>query len=151
MSKLWPPETRILSEKPRPATPAVGTVQQGRVMIGPLVENLIAWFGELAQRSAEAYSPGWLHGVGRRRQEQKQPGTVGLISLRGMPQTVVTDLVKAARQYVLQKAPRNSTPGTRWVHHASAVRSFQRKVTCVWSMPRIRALVIAVRKTYRDK
>ena len=33
----------------------------------------------------------------------------------------------------------------------SALRSFQRKVTWVWSMSRIRALLIAVRKTYRDR
>ena len=41
VSALRPSEARIFSEKPRPATPAVGTAWQGRVMIGPLVEDLI--------------------------------------------------------------------------------------------------------------
>ena len=50
-----------------------------------------------------------------------------------------------------RKRRRNSTPGSRSMRHASAPRSFQRKVTWVWSMPRIRALLIAVRKTYRDR
>ena len=150
-SGLRPPETRILSEKPRSATTAVGTARQGRVVIRPVVEGLIARFDGLAEPLARLCLPGWLHGVGRGRKDQKQPGTVGLLSPRGMPQPVVSDLVKAAWQYVLKKAPRNSTPGSRSVHHASALRSFQRKVTWVWSMPRIRALVIAVRKTYRDR
>ena len=110
MSELGPPETRILSEKPRPATPAVGTARQGRVMFGPLVAGLIAWVDGLAQHIAEAYAPGWLHGVGRRRQNQKQPGTIGLLSLRGMPEAVVSNLVKAARQDVLKKAPEKLNP-----------------------------------------
>ena len=54
VSELRPPETRIFSEKARPATPAVGTARQGRVMVGPLVAGLIARFDELAQRIAEA-------------------------------------------------------------------------------------------------
>jgi hypothetical protein len=54
MSELRPPETGILSEKPRPATPTVGTAGQGRVMIRPLVEDLIARFGERAECIAEA-------------------------------------------------------------------------------------------------
>jgi hypothetical protein len=37
------------------------------------------------------------------------------------------------------------------VRQPLALRSFQRKVTCVWSMPRIRALLVAVRKRYRDR
>ena len=44
-------------------------------------------------------------GVGRRRQDQEQPGTIGLVSLRGVPEPVVSDLVKAARQDVLEEAP----------------------------------------------
>src|SRR5664279_5431889 len=87
LSELGSPETRVLSEKPRPATPAVGAARQGRLKIRPLVEKVIAPFGELAQRVAEACPPEWLHGVGRRRKDQKQPGTISLLSLRGMPQT----------------------------------------------------------------
>src|SRR5271165_6161883 len=110
LAELGSPETRVLSEKPRPATPAVGAARQGRLMIHPLVEKVIAPFGELVQRIAEAYPPEWLHGVGRRRQDQKQPGTIGLLSLRGMPEPVVSDLVKAARQYVLKKTPEKLNP-----------------------------------------
>jgi hypothetical protein len=73
---------RIFSEKVRPATRAVGTARQGRLVIGPLVENLIAPFGKLAHRVAEAYFPEWVNGVGRRPKDQKQPGTVGLVSPR---------------------------------------------------------------------
>ena len=81
----------------------------------------------------------------------EQPGTIGLVSLRGVPEPVVSDLVKASRHARRRKRRRNSTPGSRSMRHASAPRSFQRKVTGVWSMPRIRALLMAVRKTYRDR
>ena len=70
MSELRPPEARVLSEEPRTATPAVGATRQGRLMIRPVVENLITRFDELAQRVAEAYPPEWWRAVGRRRKEQ---------------------------------------------------------------------------------
>ena len=78
-------------------------------------------------------------GVGRRRQDQEQPGTIGLVSLRGVPEPVVSDLVKAARQDVLEEVPEELDARQPLDAHASAQRSFQRKVTWVWSMPRIRA------------
>ena len=43
--------TRILAEEPRPATTAVGTSRQGRVVIRRLAERLIGQFRQLAQRS----------------------------------------------------------------------------------------------------
>ena len=92
-------------------------------------------------------------GVGRhRRGAQARPGTIGLVSLRGVPEPVVSDLVKAARQDVLEEE-RGGTrrPAAARCAARPAPRSFQRKVTWVWSMPRIRALLMAVRKTYRDR
>ena len=69
-----------------------------------------------------------------------------------MPEPVVTDLVEALRQDVLEEPPEKlNARQSHFVSHASALRSFQRKVTWVWSMPRIRALLIAVRKTSRDR
>ena len=97
-------ETRILAEEPRLATAAVGTSRQGRVVIRHLVEGLIGQFRRLAQRLRETYHPERLRGVGRRRQDQKHPGTIGLLSLRGVPEPVVSDLVKASRQDVLKEA-----------------------------------------------
>jgi hypothetical protein len=52
---------------------------------------------------------------------------------------------------MLEKAPQELNAGSRSVRQALALRSFQRKLTWAWSMPRIRALLIAVRKTYRDR
>ena len=120
-------------------------------MVQHLVKGLIGEFHELAQDLGEACDFQRPGGVGRRSQDQKHPGTVGLVSLRGVPEPVVSDLVKPSRQDVLEEARRNSTPGSRSMRHALAPRSFQRKVTWVWSMSRIRALVMAVRKTYRDR
>ena len=96
--------TRILAEEPRLATAAVGTSRRGRVVIRHLVESLIGQFRQLAQRLQEACHPGRLCGVGRRRQDQENPGTIGLLSLRGVPEPVVSDLVKASRQDVLKEA-----------------------------------------------
>ena len=58
---------------------------------------------------------------------------------------------EASRQDVLQESPQELDPGSRSVRQVSLSRSFQRKVTCVSSMVRIRALLIAVRNTYRDR
>ena len=46
-------ETRILAKEPRPATTAVGTSRQGRVVIRRLVDSLIGRFRQLAQRLRE--------------------------------------------------------------------------------------------------
>ena len=46
-------ETRILAEEPRPATAAVGTSRQGRVVIRRLVDSSIGRFRQLAQRLRE--------------------------------------------------------------------------------------------------
>ena len=47
-------ETRILAKEPRPATTAVGTSRQGRVVIRHLVDSSIGRFRQLAQRLREA-------------------------------------------------------------------------------------------------
>ena len=99
------PKRRILAEEPRPATAAVGTSRQSRVVIRHLVESLIGQFRHMAQCLREACYPERLGGVGRRRQDQKHPGTIGLVSLRGVPEPVVSDLVKTSRQDVLKEAP----------------------------------------------
>src|SRR5208282_1053410 len=46
-------ETRILAKEPRPATTAVGTSRQGRVVIRRLVDSSIGRFRQLAQRLRE--------------------------------------------------------------------------------------------------
>src|SRR4029077_13123285 len=46
-----------------------------------------------------------LRDVSRCHQHQKQPGTIGLLSLRWVPESVVSDSVKALRQDVLKEAP----------------------------------------------
>jgi hypothetical protein len=53
-SRLRHAETRILAEEPRPATAALRTSRQGRVVIRRLVEGLIGQLRELAQRLREA-------------------------------------------------------------------------------------------------
>ena len=120
-------------------------------MVQHLVKGLIGQFHELAQGLGEACDFQRPGGVGRRRQDQKHPGTVGLVSLRGVPKPVVSDLVKPSRQDVLEEAPEELNARQPLMRHALAPRSFQRKVTWVWSISRIRALVMAVRKTYRDR
>src|SRR5208282_4174857 len=47
-------ETRVLAKEPRPATTAVGTSRQGRVVIRRLVDSSIGRFRQLAQRLREA-------------------------------------------------------------------------------------------------
>ena len=59
----------------------------------------------LADVTAHVDFQALVRGVGRRRQDQEHPGTIGLVSLRGVPEPVVSDLVKASRQDVLEKAP----------------------------------------------
>ena len=49
-------------------------------------------------------------GVGRGCQDQKHPGTVGLVSLRGVPEPVISHPVKASRQDVLKEAPEELNP-----------------------------------------
>ncbi len=83
----------------------MGTSRLGRVVFRHLIKGLIGQFGQLAQCLREASHRGWLRGVGRRSQDQEHPGTIGVISLRGVPEPVVSDLVKALRQDVLEKAP----------------------------------------------
>jgi hypothetical protein len=46
-------ETRILAKQPRPATTAVGTSRQGRVVIRRLVDSSVGRFRQLAQRRRE--------------------------------------------------------------------------------------------------
>ena len=74
-------------------------------MVQHLVTGLIGEFHELAQELGEACDFQRLGGAGRRSQHQKHPGTVGLVSLRGVPEPVVSDLVKPSRQDVLEEAP----------------------------------------------
>ncbi len=73
-------------------------------MVQHLVGRLIGQFHELAQDLGETREFQRLGGVSRRSQDQKHPGTVGLISLRRVPEPVVSDLVKPLRQDVLKEA-----------------------------------------------
>ena len=52
-SGSWHAETRILAKEPRPATTAVGTSRQGRVVIRRRVDSSIGRFRQLAQRLRE--------------------------------------------------------------------------------------------------
>src|SRR4051795_8226880 len=73
-------ETRILAEQPRPATATVRTSRQGRVLIRRLVESSIGLFRQRAQRLREARYLERSRGVGRRGQDQEQPGTIRLVA-----------------------------------------------------------------------
>ena len=84
---------------------------------------------QLAQRLQEACHPGWLCGVGRRGQDQENPGTIELLSLRGVPEPVVSDLVKASWQDVLKETSEELNARQPLGAPASALWSFQRKVT----------------------
>ena len=72
-------------------------------MVPHLVKGLIGQFHELAQDLGEACDFQRAGGVGRGRQDQKHPGPVRLVSLRGVPEPVVSDLVKPSRQDVLDR------------------------------------------------
>ncbi len=86
------------------ATAAMRASRLDRAVIRHLVDRSIDQFHQMAQCLREAYHREGLGGVGRRRQDQKHPGTIGLASLRGVPEPVVSDLVKTSGQDVLKEA-----------------------------------------------
>jgi hypothetical protein len=105
-SVLRRPGRRILAEQARSATATVGTSRLGRVVIRGLAESLFGRFRRVAERVGEACDLERLGIVGPPRQDQVQPGAKGLLTLRGVPEPVVSDLVKTSRQDVLEEAGR---------------------------------------------
>ena len=98
-------EVGPLGKKTGARTTAVGATRTVRVVEFRTVEGVLVEFRELPQRFEQVRDFRRAGRVGRLPEDQKEPRPTCQIAFRGMPQSVVSDLVKTSRQDVLEESP----------------------------------------------